>query len=321
MSKLTKHVLVGLLFLIGATAVANAQHYQERRSWVTDYLENGGDIKNITGLKRPLNWRREARAQEKFHDVKAESNLPSKFDWNDYFKLQPIKNQASCGSCWAFSITAVIESLYWIKNGGNNNNWFDLSEQTLVSSCERGGSCSGGYFTAFDYVQQSGLPHESDDPYTARNSSCKEGLQPVQKVIEWKYVGNGNASPTTEQIKTAIWHYGPVSVDVNGGFGSYGSGVYTGCGSSSPNHMVTIEGWVDDEQYAEYGGGYWIMRNSWGTSWGEDGYMRIVYTSKRGGKCNGIGGTTAYAIIEGLEPQKALRQRLGAKYTELMKAE
>src|SRR5690606_17413237 len=186
--------------------------------------------------------------------------LPKHFNWNDHFKLQPIKNQANCGSCWAFSITAVIESLYWIKHASSDTTWYDLSEQTLVSSCESGGSCNGGYFTALNYVQQSGLPHESQDPYLARNSSCKQGLQAVQKAIEWKYIGGNNFAPSTEQLKAAIYHYGPISVDVNGGFGSYGSGIYDGCGSTSTNHMVTLEGWTDDPTYAANGGGYWHMR-------------------------------------------------------------
>jgi C1A family cysteine protease len=296
-----------LLLMFCADCTAFAQSYRTGENWVTRYLQEGGDIKNITGLKRPLNWRKGAR----FDDMAGRlSGLPAHFNWNDYYKLQPMKNQASCGSCWAFSITAVVEALYWIRNGGADNRWYDLAEQTLVSSCEKGGSCQGGYFSAFSYVRDNGLPHESSDPYTARNSSCKSDLETVQKVVEWKYVGGEDSRPTTEQLKAAIYHYGPISVDVNGGFGSYSSGVYTGCGSTGTNHMVTIEGWTDDPEYEKNGGGYWHMRNSWGTGWGENGYMRIVYKSSRGSNCNGIGNVGAYAIIEGLEPQKALKQKL-----------
>jgi C1A family cysteine protease len=302
--------IVAFFLLFCASCQVAAQSYQERPSWVTRYLDGGGDIRNITGLVRPANWRQGAR----FNNMSAElrGSLPAHFDWNDWYKLQPIKNQASCGSCWAFAITATVESLYWIKNSQSDNRWYDLAEQTLVSSCESGGSCAGGYFTAFNYVRNSGLPHESQDPYTARNSSCKDGLKNVQKAIYWSYVGEDDGRPTTEQIKAAIFHYGPVTVDVNGGFGSYGSGVYTGCGSTGTNHMVVLDGWTDDSTYAQNGGGYWHMRNSWGTGWGEDGYMKIVYKSSRGSNCNGIGNTTAYAVIEGLEPQKALK----AKFTE-----
>lgn len=301
--------IIALLLFFCASCQIYAQSYFERPSWVTEYLDRGGDIRNITGLERPANWRVGARFNDMSEEIAA-GGLPSHFDWNDYYRLQPIKNQASCGSCWAFAITATVESLYWIKNAHADNRWFDLAEQTLVSSCEQGGSCGGGYFSAFSYVRNSGLPHESADPYTARNSSCKDGLRPVQKVIDWSYVGGENDGPTTEQIKAAIFHYGPVTVDVNGGFGSYGGGVFTGCGSSGTNHMVVLDGWTDDQAYERNGGGYWHMRNSWGTSWGEDGYMKIVYKSSRGSNCNGIGNTTAYAVIEGLEPQKALKKKI-----------
>ncbi len=293
-----KKLLLFIALFMGSNALAQ---YTTTSNWVTRYLDSGGDIKNITGLVKPKGWERNAR-WDNMSSFK--STLPAHFDWNDYYQLQPIKNQASCGSCWAFSVTAVIESLYWIKNAGKDNKWFDLAEQTLVSSCEQGGSCSGGYFNAFDYVQEKGLPHESADPYRAQNSSCKSGLHAVQKAVEWRYIGGDNSSPTIDQMKSAILQYGPISVDVNGGFGSYGSGIFTGCGSTSSNHMVVLDGWTDDPAYAANGGGYWHMRNSWGADWGEKGYMRIVYKSRGGSKCNGIGGVAAYAILDGLEPQK-----------------
>jgi C1A family cysteine protease len=98
-----------------------------------------------------------------------------------------------------------------------------------------------------------------------------------------------------------------VSVDVNGSFGGYSSGVFDGCGSTGTNHMVTLEGWTDDTRYASNGGGYWRMRNSWG-DWGDHGKMNIVYKSKGGRNCNGIGNTAVYAIIEGLEPSKLAKK-------------
>lgn len=283
------------IYLLLISTIANAAWF-ERESWVTNFLRRGGRIEDITGLKQPQDWRQRASWDDmrEYRDMQ----LPAHFNWNDFYQLQPIKNQGSCGSCWSFSITAVVESLYWIKNGNALNNWFDLAEQTLVSSCETGGSCAGGYFSAFNYVQTKGLPLESEDPYQARNTSCKSGLHPVQKIIEWHYIGGENSSPTTTQLKQAIYNYGPISVDVNGGFGSYGSGIFDSCGSTSTNHMVVLDGWTDDAKYASNGGGYWHMRNSWGKSWGENGYMRIVYKSRSGRNCNGIGNVGAYAIVD-----------------------
>lgn len=302
-----------LLAIMFYGAASHGQSYSTGENWVTRYLNEGGDIRNITGLERPRNWRTLAPWDNMQKLKAADRVLPKSFDWNHIARLQPMKNQASCGSCWAFSVTAVTEALYKLQYYNDDTALYDLAEQTLVSSCESGGSCAGGYFSAFNYIRDQGLPDEAQDRYLASNSRCKEGLRPVQRIKSWAYVGDGNRGATTEQIKTAILNHGPVSVDVNGGFGSYSSGVYTGCGSTGTNHMVTIEGWVDDEQYAEYGGGYWIMRNSWGSNWGEDGYMRIVYKSKRGSNCNGIGNTTAYAVLPGLGESQTLREHMRSK--------
>lgn len=261
-------------------------------------------VANSQGLVKPKDWLLNAR----FDAVQFDNDLPAHFNWNDHYKLQPIKNQANCGSCWAFAVTAVVESLYWMRNSGSENSWFDLSEQRIVSSCLPGNSCSGGYFTAFDYIMNTGLPHESEDPYQANNSRCKSGIEPLQKVVTWSYIGS-RSGPSVEQLKQAIWHYGPIAVDTNGNYGNYSNGVFSSCGSTNVNHMVVLDGWTDDSSYSSNGGGYWHMRNSWGTNWGEDGYMRIVYKDRRGNNCNGTGNVAAYAIIEGLEPQKHLKKR------------
>jgi C1A family cysteine protease len=282
----------GVLFIgFAAAAAANAQNaedqvtptFTEGANWVTRYLENGGSIKNITGLEMPLDWAKGAT----FIDLAVDPELPAAFDWREQTELQPIRNQGSCGSCWAFSVTAVTESLLKIFQP---DNFVDLAEQTLVSSCSSAGSCSGGYFRAFDYIKNPGLPDETQDPYVARNTSCRRDMNPMAKISSWAYIGTSGRSPTTDQIKTAIMTYGPVSVTVNASFSGYEEGIYNRCNSGGVNHMVTLEGWNDE-------GGYWIMRNSWGENWGENGYMRIVYTSSSGRKCNNIGETAAFAIL------------------------
>lgn len=266
--------------------------YTPRASWVTEHLRlrPRRGLQEITGLDHRLAKFDAAEVD----DMAPLENLPSSWDWRQYAgnRLQPIRNQGSCGSCWSFSITAVVESLVKIFVPEAR---VDLAEQTLVSSCESGGSCAGGFFTAFNYVRDKGLPDEKEDPYRASNSSCKSGLTAVAKISRWAYIGS---NPTTEQIKTAMTIYGPISVDVNGSFGSYGSGIYNRCGSTGTNHMVTLEGWQDDPAYAANGGGYWIMRNSWGSNWGEAGYMRIVYKSTSGRNCNGLGNYAAYAVLD-----------------------
>jgi C1A family cysteine protease len=253
------------------------------KNWVTDYLSKGGDISQVTGLKRPSNWRRNAR----FVNLVNKTQLPAAFDWRENVPggLQPIRNQGQCGSCWAFSVTAVLESLVKISNPLRN---IDVAEQAVVA-CSRAGSCSGGYFSAFNYLKNPGPPDESFDPYKAVNTSCKTDAVPEANVVSWAYITNNGSSPTTDQIKTAVMQYGPVSVDVNASFSSYKEGIYNYCNTSGTNHMVNIEGWNDDGQY-------WIMRNSWGTTWGEAGYMRIKYVNSSGYKCNGIGRVAAFAV-------------------------
>lgn len=248
-----------------------------------------------TGLVVPEGWELDAE----FDDLQVQTDLPVTWDWRTVKPMQPIRNQRSCGSCWMFSVTAVMESLHRLLYP-ETSPMIDVSEQQGVS-CSGYGSCRGGYFTAFNYLQRQGLGKEVDFPYAARDLRCKEP-ETFTKISSWKYVGSSRSTPTTEQLKQAIYDHGPISVDVNGSFSRYSGGVYTSCGSTGTNHMVTIEGWVDDSQYAAYGGGYWIMRNSWGESWGEKGYMRIVYKAKNSQRrCNGIGQIGAYAIMDGVE--------------------
>jgi len=273
------------LFCLPANAAPRAT-YIKGETWVSKYLAEGGDIKNVTGLEVPTDWKVGAR----FDNVKPKRDLPPIFDWRWKAEgLQPIRNQGNCGSCWAFSVTATLEALIKIQT----QTFTDLAEQTLVSQCESGGSCSGGYFSAFNYMKSPGMPDEKQDPYKASNTSCKSGLKAAEKVAKWSYVGDGDTEPTTEQLKTALMKYGPLSVTVyaNSTFSAYKGGIFNNCATGSENHMVNLEGWNDDGQY-------WIMRNSWGNTWGDNGYMNIRFTGASGAKCNAIGKTAAYAVYK-----------------------
>jgi len=227
-----------LLFSLLFSGCVEVPLYTKGESWVTEYLEKGGDLQNITGLVLPAGWEKNAV----FDNITPQTSLPPSWDWQSVVQLQPIRNQGGCGSCWSFAISAMIESIYRLTRPMSMSP--DFAEQTMVSSCCTScGSCAGGYFTALNYARDKGLPGESQDPYTARNSSCKSGLTPEVKITRWAYVGS---NPTTAQIKQAIYDHGPVTVDVNGSFGNYSSGIYNSCGSTGTNHMVTLLGWVDD---------------------------------------------------------------------------
>lgn len=286
--------LLLLLILAGPSTIATADKsfdnktYRTSENWVTRYLKGGGDIKGVTGLIAAFPFN---ESPTSYHNVTIqEVETPSKFNWNDYIQMQPIRNQGQCGSCWAFSITAVVESLYRISHPGEQ---IDLAEQAMVSCASLYYGCNGGDFDAFNYVQANGLPDEFDFPYRGRNLRCKQNLKPKASLVSWAYATREyGREPTIDQIKTAIYTYGPVSVDVavDMNFASYGGGVYNSCSGLYPNHMVTLEGWDDNTQS-------WLMRNSWGDSWGERGYMRIRYTDIFGKKCSKIGETTAFAVL------------------------
>lgn len=212
--------------------------------------------------------------------------LAGSFDWrnnNSQDYLPPIRNQGSCGSCWAFGTVAPLEAAIKIKQGFT----VDLSEQYLVS-CSFGESydygCNGGWF-AHQYHQWkippgeplTGAVKEADFPYTGRDSVCTPPHAHPQKITNWAYVNPGNpyAIPPESAIKNAIAAYGPVAAAVCAGpaMTAYRGGVFaadesrTVCGGSV-NHAIVLVGWDDAENT-------WIMRNSWGPSWGEGGYMRI----------------------------------------------
>jgi C1A family cysteine protease len=234
------------------------------------------------GFKVPDNWRHNSNFVQQ-SPFTLQGDIPAHFDWRDQSGTTPIRDQKSCGSCWAFATSASMADNILIKDKQSR----DLSEQYLVN-CERHGwNCSGGFW-AFDMFEEGrGTVYESDLPYTAANASCPANLNYKEKSSRWAFIGNAfETSPSNEDIKRAIMEFGPVTTGVNVTFmfQFYRGGVFSNCTPSTDkdlNHAVNIVGWDD-------AGGYWIMRNSWGSSWGEKGYMRIKYG------CNGMGIASAY---------------------------
>jgi inhibitor of cysteine peptidase len=202
--------------------------------------------------------------------------LPPYFNWCDQGGCTPIRDQGQCGSCWAFSTVGPLESAILLKDGVSR----DLAEQYLVSCNTDGWGCGGGWW-AHDYHEwkysapetAAGAVYESDFPYTATDAPCMGPYGTHEKIVDWVYVGPSDAVPSTDAIKQAIVDHGPVSavVCVNTAFQTYPGGVFN---PTQPcrqtNHAIVLVGWDDSK-------GAWRLRNSWGTGWGEDGYMWIVY--------------------------------------------
>ena len=203
--------------------------------------------------------------------ARAVTTMPPAFDWRSQSKVTTVRDQGNCGSCWAFGTVGAFESSLLI----NSSLTTDLSEQYLVSCNTNGWSCSGGWW-AHDYHVAPGAVAETAFPYTASNSTCVSSLAHPYQLNSWRYISDSYSVPSADAIKQAIYTYGPVSaaVCVGSGFQRYTGGVFatdetSACGWGQVNHAIVLVGWNDTENT-------WILRNSWGTSWGESGYMRIA---------------------------------------------
>jgi len=201
------------------------------------------------------------------------SNLPDNFDWVEQGAVNPVKNQASCGSCWAFATVANIEGAAFVAN----KKLFSLSEQELVDCDKKNGDmgCHGGLpSNAYNAMIQNniGLETEHDYPYKAKEQTCK-----AEASKEKVFIGGWASISTDEdQIAAALMQYGPLSIGINAGtLQFYRGGVAhpwkTLCNPEQLNHGVAIVGFgVDGDEK------YWKIRNSWGQGWGENGYFRII---------------------------------------------
>jgi C1A family cysteine protease len=201
---------------------------------------------------------------------------PATFDWRDFNGknyVTGVRSQGNCGSCWAFATTAALESNVMIYTGVNAN----LAEQILIS-CGNAGGCDGGYpTTASSFIRDTGLAAESYYAYTATNGACANATAGWQnaasRIFSWHYVGN-TTNPTLEQIKNELVTYGPLvtTMDVYSDFYYYNGGVYQHTsGTYQGGHAILIVGYDDDGQY-------FIVKNSWGSNWGESGYFRIDFS-------------------------------------------
>ena len=208
-----------------------------------------------------------------------DESLPDFFDWRNQHGenyITPVKSQGSCGSCWAFSAVATIEGEAQAYYNNPNLN-IDLSEQKLVSccsGCSSGPGCeSGNPRTAFFYARMTGLVTEECFPYVADDVPCDYCDNPeLFKISGYVSISHDNYS----ELKSALIERGPLQVSflVYDDLYSYGEGIYQHIwGEFSGYHAVMIVG------YGTYDGfDYWIVKNSWGEDWGEDGYFRIDVT-------------------------------------------
>jgi len=217
-------------------------------------------------------------------EVKQAKDLPASVDWRNV--SSPVKNQGQCGSCWAFATTAVIESYQGITTGSTPV----LSAQQVTSctpnplQCGGTGGCMGSIpQLGYTYIQLFGHVFEDDYPYTS-GSTTQTGDCMYDFLNTPPQVGitgyNTLAANDQDAVMTHLAEVGPLAVAVYASsWGGYHGGVFDGCRFDSNialNHAVVLEGYGTDESE----GDYWLVRNSWGSSWGEGGYIRLKRQSE-----------------------------------------
>lgn len=206
--------------------------------------------------------------------------VPSSIDWRTSGAVTPVKDQGQCGSCWSFSATGAMEGAWSISTG----NLVSLSEEQLVDCSKRYGNlgCNGGLMdNAFQYAIDTGMCVESDYPYTASAGSCQSTCEPEVTITDCADVPANNQLALKEAVS-----FGPVSIAIEADtriFQSYSSGVITSssCGTEL-DHGVLIVGYgTEPETQIDY----WLVKNSWSSSWGDEGYVKI----ERSDSTNDIG--------------------------------
>ncbi len=225
-------------------------------------------------------------------NLRHEKTLPSRYDARALGMVTPVRNQGDCGACYAFSSAADLESKIMRDGQGAE----DLSEESMKDCNFQGTGCGGGnQFLIMNYLTTHGADLETCAPYVPADAGCPLGCQSKYTVLDFSVISGSTVAPT-EVIKQYLMDYGPIHTTMFAGddtepawrdqvVGYDGTGALYYAGTELPNHSVLIVGW-DDLVAHEGGTGAWIVKNSWGTSWGgtcdygtERGYFYIAYGS------------------------------------------
>lgn len=217
---------------------------------------------------------------------------PKNFDWNDFGMVSPVKNQGSCGSCYAFASTGMFEARARVQT---DNQWQPLfSEQEIVSCSDYSQGCAGGFpYLISKYGQDFGLVEEHCYEYTSGSTRVTGECLPINTTLlgcdkkwgvsDYGYVGGFYGAASERLIREEIFANGPIAVSIDAGdLHSYESGIFfpeAQYGSDAlkwdpfefTSHVVLITGWGWEGNIP-----FWNIKNSWGESWGEHGYFRLV---------------------------------------------
>jgi C1A family cysteine protease len=224
-------------------------------------------------------------------ETRATVTPPASVDWRTAGYVTPVKNQGSCGSCWTFSAVGAMDGAVFKKTGKLPN----FSEQNLVDCVTASSGCNGGWMTdAYDYnIKNAGQNNGTTYPYLAKQqTSCKYvagAATNAGKVSSYNYTNQDDEV----DIKAKLATVGPIAIAIDASattLQNYVSGVYTCTNFTAVNHGVLLVGYGTDTTTTP-AKDYYIVKNSWGTGWGEQGYIRIIRNKGMAPSC----GLTTYA--------------------------
>ena len=257
-------------------------------------LLNHEFVATMNGYKaRSVNKTESVRKGAKYLMPAHIDKLPENVDWREYGAVTPVKNQGDCGSCWAFSTTGSLEAMHFRATG----HLVSLSEQNLIDCSSKYGNngCGGGLMdNAFQFIRHNGgIDTESSYPYNGQQLWCRES-RGTRGATDVGFVdveaGNEGA------LKTAVATQGPCSVAIQANletFQFYSRGVYRDerCSVEGLDHGVLVVGYGVEEVTGEE---YWLIKNSWGTTWGEEGYIKIARNEND--MC-GVASTASFPLV------------------------